>query len=166
MGFLLALAKTRGRLGRVLRGLVGGRLDDDAAAVLYDALQAAKARGVEVVIADTAGRMHTRFHLMEELGKLRRVVGKMLGEHPVQTVLVLDASGGQYGLFQARAFLEGAACNRIILTKLDGTSKGGFVLAITAETKLPVSYVGTGEDLGDLEPFDPNQFARALVGLD
>ena len=138
----------------------------DAAAVLYDALEAAKARRMDAVIADTAGRMHTRDHLMRELGKLRRVVEKSLGAHPVGTALVLDAGGGQNGILQARAFLEGAGCDRIVLTKLDGTSRGGFLLAVAAETGLPVSHVGTGERLEDLEPFDPTRFARALVGLD
>jgi len=138
----------------------------DAAAVLFDALEAAKARRMDAVIADTAGRMHTRDHLMRELGKLRRVVEKSLGAHPVGTALVLDAGGGQNGILQARAFLEGAGCDRIVLTKLDGTSRGGFLLAVAAETGLPVSHVGTGERLEDLEPFDPTRFARALVGLD
>jgi fused signal recognition particle receptor len=138
----------------------------DAAAVLFDAVRTAGARSFEAVIADTAGRMHTAERLMRELGKLRRVVEKALGEHPVHTALVLDASGGQNGVHQARAFLDGAGCDRIVLTKLDGTSKGGFVLAVAAETGLPVSHVGTGEGLDDLEPFDPVKFARALVGLD
>jgi len=138
----------------------------DAAAVLYDALEAAKARRMDAVITDTAGRMHTRDHLMRELAKLRRVVEKSLGDHPVGTALVLDAGGGQNGVLQARAFLDGAGCDRIVLTKLDGTSKGGFILAVAAETGLPVSDVGTGERLEDLEPFEPTKFARALVGLD
>ncbi|MCX7021078.1 MAG: signal recognition particle-docking protein FtsY [bacterium] len=138
----------------------------DPGAVLYDALEAAKARRMDAVIADTAGRMHTRDHLMRELGKLRRVVEKSLGEHPVGTALVLDAGGGQNGVLQARAFLDGAGCDRIVLTKLDGTSRGGFLLAVAAETGLPISHVGTGERLEDLEPFDPMKFARALVGLD
>jgi fused signal recognition particle receptor len=138
----------------------------DAAAVLFDALEAARARRMDAVIADTAGRMHTRDHLMRELAKLRRVVARSLGEHPVGAALVLDAGGGQNGVLQAQAFLDGAGCDRVVLTKLDGTSRGGFLLAVAAETGLPVSHVGTGEGLGDLEPFDPVNFSRALVGLD
>lgn len=139
----------------------------DAAAVLYDALEAARSRGVELVIADTAGRLHSKSRLMDELSKLVRVVDKALGPgHPRRCALVLDAAGGQNGLSQARAFLEIGLADEVILTKLDGSSRGGAVLAVGAETGLPVSWIGTGEALDDLEPFDAARFAAALTAVD
>jgi fused signal recognition particle receptor len=139
----------------------------DAAAVLYDALEAARARGVDLVIADTAGRLHSKKRLMEELTKLRRVVGKALEpDHPSRGVLVIDGACGQNGLEQARAFLELDLADELILTKLDGSARGGVVVAVCAETRLPVRWIGTGEALEDLEPFDNQRFAAALVAVE
>lgn len=138
----------------------------DAGAVLFDALEAARAREVDLVIADTAGRLHNKNHLMAELDKLRRVVSKVLGEeHPRRSALVLDAVSGQNGLHQARAFLDAGQPGEVILTKLDGSGRGGIVLAISAETNLPISWIGTGEGITDLEPFDRAAFSRALLGI-
>ncbi len=137
----------------------------DAAAVLFDALEAARSRDVDLVIADTAGRLHAKRRLMDELAKLGRVVGKALGhEHPFRSALVLDAANGQNGLQQARAFLDIGMADEVILTKLDGSAKGGVVLAVGAQTGLPVTWIGTGEGPDDLEPFQPQRFAAALVG--
>jgi len=139
----------------------------DAGAVLFDALEAARAREIDLVIADTAGRLHNKSHLMAELNKLRRVAGKVLGEeHPQRSALVLDAVSGQNGLHQARAFLDAGQPGEVILTKLDGSARGGIVLAIVAETGLPISWIGTGEGIDDLEPFDRATFSHALLGLD
>lgn len=135
----------------------------DAAAVVFDAIAAAQARGAEVVLVDTAGRLHTQVNLMEELKKLKRVAEAQAGPEAVRTLLIIDATTGQNGLVQARVFHEALQVDGIILTKLDGTAKGGIAVAIEEELDLPILMVGTGEHLEDLEPFDPVRFVEALV---
>jgi len=135
----------------------------DPAAVAFDGVRAAKARGADVLIVDTAGRLHTKRNLMEELGKIRRVLEREAGE-PNEVLLVLDATTGQNGIAQARAFTEAAGVTGIALTKLDGTAKGGIVIACQQELGLPVKLVGLGEGLNDLAPFDPEAFVDALIG--
>ena len=134
----------------------------DPSAVLFDALTAAKARQFDVVIADTAGRMHTKVNLMAELEKMRRTSQRIIPGAPQEVLLVLDATTGQNGLQQARQFTERAGVTGVVLTKLDGTAKGGVVLAIARELKLPIRYVGVGEQKEDLLPFDPEQFIESL----
>ena len=134
----------------------------DPAAVVYDAVCAAKARGIDVVIVDTAGRLHNKQNLMNELSKMRRVISRELPNADVETLMVLDATTGQNGLIQAEQFLETAGLTGIILTKLDGTAKGGIVFAIANKLGLPVKYVGVGEQIDDLIPFDPKTFVEAL----
>ena len=136
----------------------------DPSAVLYDALSAAKARRAEILYVDTAGRLHTKKNLMEELAKMRRVAAREVSGAPHQTLLVLDATTGGNGLAQARKFVEAAGVTGVILTKLDGSARGGIVLAIYRELTLPVLYVGVGEALDDLVPFDPRDYAQALLG--
>lgn len=136
----------------------------DPSAALYDALTAAKSRGTDVLIADTAGRLHTKTDLMKELDKMRRTAEKLVPGAPHQTFLVMDATTGQNGLQQARLFTEAARVSGIVLTKLDGTAKGGIVLAIATELKLPVLYAGIGERIDDLIPFDSAAFIDSLVG--
>lgn len=135
----------------------------DPAAVVYDALQAARARRAGAVIIDTAGRLQTKVPLMEELKKIRRVIEKADGRAPDETLLVLDATTGQNGLSQARHFAEAVGLTGIVLAKLDGTAKGGIVFAIADQLKIPIKFVGTGEKLDDLAPFDPRQFVAALL---
>lgn len=134
----------------------------DPAAVVYDAINAAKARGTDVVIIDTAGRLHNKQNLMNELAKIRRVIDRELPEADIETLMVLDATTGQNGLIQAKQFLETSGLTGIVLTKLDGTAKGGIVYAIANELKLPVKYVGVGEGADDLIPFDAKTFTEAL----
>lgn len=134
----------------------------DPAAVVYDGLCAAKARGSDVVIIDTAGRLHNKQNLMNELNKIRRIIDRELPEADVETLMVLDATTGQNGLIQAKQFLETSGLTGIVLTKLDGTAKGGIVFAIASELGLPVKYVGVGEGMDDLVPFDPTTFVEAL----
>lgn len=134
----------------------------DPAAVVFDGISAAKARGCDVVIIDTAGRLHNKANLMNELAKIRRIVDRELPEADVETLMVLDATTGQNGLIQAKQFLETAGITGIVLTKLDGTAKGGIVFAIANELSLPVKYVGVGEGMDDLIPFDPENFVTAL----
>ena len=134
----------------------------DPAAVVYDGLCAAKARGSDVVIIDTAGRLHNKQNLMNELNKIRRIIDRELPEADVETLMVLDATTGQNGLIQAKQFLETSGLTGIVLTKLDGTAKGGIVFAIASELGLPVKYVGVGEGMDDLIPFDPTTFVEAL----
>jgi fused signal recognition particle receptor len=143
---------------------VGSTKGADPAAVAFDAVAAAQSRGRDVVLVDTAGRLHTQTNLMEELGKVRRVVSGRLEGAPHETLLVLDATTGQNGLQQARLFNEAVDVTGVALTKLDGTAKGGIVLPIAVELGLPVKLIGVGEALEDLQPFDPQDFARALVG--
>ncbi len=135
----------------------------DPAAVAFDSVQAARARGADVVIVDTAGRLHTKTNLMEEIKKVRRVVQRLDESAPHLTILVLDATTGQNGLSQARGFTEAVKCDGIFLAKLDGTAKGGIVFAIQQELGLPVLFIGTGEGVEDLSPFDPDQFIGALL---
>ena len=134
----------------------------DPAAVVYDGLSAAKARGTDVVIIDTAGRLHNKQNLMNELAKIRRIISRELPEADVETLMVLDATTGQNGLIQAKQFLDTAGITGIVLTKLDGTAKGGIVFAIADELKLPVKFVGVGEGMDDLIPCDRNNFVTAL----
>ncbi len=134
----------------------------DPAAVVYDAVCAAKARGTDVVIVDTAGRLHNKQNLMNELAKIRRVIDRELPEADVETLMVLDATTGQNGLIQAKQFLETAGLTGIVLSKLDGTAKGGIVFAIANECALPVKFVGVGEKIDDLVPFDAKSFVEAL----
>ncbi len=134
----------------------------DPAAVVYDAMQAAKARGKDVAIIDTAGRLHTKVNLMEELRKIRRVIRKVLPEAPHETLLVLDATIGQNAISQAKQFIEAVDVNGIVLTKLDGTAKGGAIIGISHTLKLPVRYIGVGEQMDDLQPFDAAQFVEGL----
>ena len=134
----------------------------DPGAVLFDALQAAKARSIDVVICDTAGRLHNKQNLMNELAKLRKIIDRELPEAGRETLLVLDATTGQNGLIQARSFKETAGLTGIVLTKLDGTAKGGIVIAIARELGVPVKFVGVGEGIDDLKPFDPQEFVNDL----
>ena len=134
----------------------------DPAAVVYDGLCAAKARGCDIVLIDTAGRLHNKANLMNELGKIRRIIDRELPEADVETLMVLDATTGQNGLLQAKQFLDTAGLTGIILTKLDGTAKGGIVFAIAKELNLPVKYVGVGEGIDDLIPFNAENFVTAL----
>jgi fused signal recognition particle receptor len=143
----------------IVRGNPGG----DPGAVIFDAIAAAEARGADVVIADTAGRLHTHGNLMEELAKVRRVAAKRLDGAPHETLIVIDATTGQNGLRQARAFAEAVDVSGVVLTKLDGTAKGGIALAIATDLGIPVKLIGVGEALDDLRPFDAEQFAHALL---
>jgi len=142
----------------VIKTKAGG----DPSAVLYDALQAATARNSDYVIVDTAGRLHTKTNLMSELEKMRRTAQRIVPGAPHETLLVMDATTGQNGLQQARLFTQSAGVTGIVLTKLDGTAKGGVVVAITRELGVPVRYVGVGEKAGDLLPFDPREFVDSL----
>ena len=135
----------------------------DPGAVLFDALQAAKARNVDVVLCDTAGRLHNKQNLMNELAKLRKIIDREVPDAAKETLLVLDATTGQNGLIQARQFKETAGLTGIILTKLDGTAKGGIVVAIAQVLQVPVKCVGVGEGIGDLRPFDAREFTRELL---
>jgi fused signal recognition particle receptor len=144
----------------IVRGSPGG----DPGAVVFDAISAAESRGIDVVIADTAGRLHTHTNLMEELAKMRRVAEKRLDGAPHESLIVIDATTGQNGLRQAQAFAQSVDLTGVVLTKLDGTAKGGIALAIASELDLPVKLIGVGEGLEDLRPFDPREFAAALLG--
>ncbi len=135
----------------------------DPGAVLFDALQAAKARGADVVLCDTAGRLHNKQNLMNELAKLRKIIDRECPDSSCETLLVLDATTGQNGLIQARTFKETAGLTGIILTKLDGTAKGGIVVAIAQELNVPVKFVGVGEGIDDLKPFDAKEFVQDMI---
>lgn len=137
----------------------------DPAAVAYDALQAAKTRGADLVIMDTAGRLHNKVNLMEELRKVKRVIEREVPGAPHEVLLVLDATTGQNALQQAKLFQEVAGVTGIVLTKLDGTAKGGVVLGIQGEIEIPVKWIGVGEGMEDLRPFNPQDFAEALFDL-
>ncbi len=145
----------------VIRHQVGA----DPAAVVFDAAQAAAARQADVLIVDTAGRLHTKVNLMEELKKVSRVVSRALPDAPVERLLVLDATTGQNGLAQARHFHDAVGLTGLVLTKLDGTAKGGIVVAVAHALRVPITFIGTGEGADDLQPFDPAAFARALLGV-
>jgi fused signal recognition particle receptor len=154
------LAEWAERAGsQIVRGSEGG----DPGAVAFDAIAAAEARGAEVVICDTAGRLHTKGNLMEELAKVRRVISKQLPEAPHETLVVIDATTGQNGVRQAQEFSRTVDVTGAVLTKLDGSAKGGVALAIASELGIPVKLIGIGESLEDLRPFDAEQFARALL---
>jgi len=144
----------------IVKGAEGG----DPGAVAYDGLAAAEARGADVLICDTAGRLHTHSDLMAELGKVRRVISERLTGAPQETLVVIDATTGQNGVRQAKEFADAVEVTGVILTKLDGSSKGGVAIAIAAELGIPVKLVGIGESLEDLRPFDALEFSRALVG--
>ena len=143
--------------------IVSGKPEGDPAAVVFDAVQAAAARGNTTVIADTAGRLHTKTHLMDELGKIVRVTGRARAGAPDEVLLVLDGTAGQNAILQARQFTETAQVTGIVITKLDGTAKGGAVFAIADELKLPVKFLGVGEKAGDLIPMEPGAFVDALL---
>jgi fused signal recognition particle receptor len=169
---LLAGADTfRAAAGEQLEGwaeragceIVTGAPGSDPGAVAFDAIAQARARGIDVVIVDTAGRLHTQDDLMGELAKVRRVIARQLEGAPHETLLTLDATTGQNGLRQARMFAETAEVSGVVLTKLDGTARGGIALAIARELDLPVKLIGVGETVEDLRPFDPEEFARALI---
>ncbi len=136
----------------------------DPSAVSYDTLQAAISRNADVVLIDTAGRLHNKQHLMQELEKMTRVMRKLIPDAPHEVLLALDATTGQNALQQAKEFSKVAPITGLILTKLDGTAKGGVVIALANEMKIPVKYIGVGEAIDDLQPFDPNEFAKALFG--
>jgi len=134
----------------------------DPAAVVYDAVAAAKARGIDVVLVDTAGRLHTKSNLMQELEKMKRTAGKLVAGAPHDILLVMDATTGQNGLNQAREFTGHVGVTGIVLTKLDGTAKGGIVVAIARELGLPIRFVGVGEKIDDLVPFDAKAFVDSM----
>lgn len=142
--------------------IVKHKTGSDPAAVAYDACEAAKARGIDVLIVDTAGRLHTQDHLMRELGKIRDVVGKRIDGAPHETILVLDATTGQNAVRQAQEFGKVVPVSGLFLAKLDGSAKGGVVMAIRDQLKLPVKFIGLGETPADIETFDPNRFVTAL----
>jgi fused signal recognition particle receptor len=155
------LAEWADRAGtQIVRGTEGG----DPGAVAFDAVAAAEARSADVVICDTAGRLHTHGNLMEELAKVRRVIGKQIPDAPHETLIVIDATTGQNGVRQAQEFANSVEVTGAVLTKLDGSAKGGVALAIASELGIPVKLIGIGESLEDLRPFDAEQFARALIG--
>jgi fused signal recognition particle receptor len=147
---------------RVGVDVVKHRSGADPSAVVYDGMQAAKNRGIDGVLIDTAGRLHTKTHLIEEIKKVRRVISREVAGAPHETLLVLDATTGQNGLQQARVFKEATDINGIVLTKLDGTAKGGVIISIQEELGVPVRYIGVGEDVEDLQPFDATRFVEAL----
>lgn len=134
----------------------------DPAAVVYDAISAAKARGTDIIIADTAGRLHNKKYLMDELGKITRIIDRELPDADKEFLIVLDATTGQNAVNQAREFKNSAGITGIVLTKLDGTAKGGVVLSVKEELGVPVKYIGVGEQIDDLQPFDADSFAKAL----
>jgi fused signal recognition particle receptor len=143
--------------------LVAQEQGANPSAVVFDGIKAARARDVDVVLVDTAGRLHTRSNLMEELRKLRRVIAREIPGAPHETLLVLDATTGQNAVAQARTFAEALDVTGLVLTKLDGTARGGVAIAVANETKLPLRYIGIGEGVDDLRPFDAPQFAAALL---
>lgn len=142
----------------IIRSLEGA----DPASVAHDAAAAARARGVDILLVDTAGRLHTKTHLMEELKKIRRVVEKAAPDARILSKLIIDGNTGQNAVTQARVFTEAVGCDGIIITKLDGTAKGGVVIAVSQELGAPVEFIGLGEGIDDLQPFEPKAFAEAL----
>ena len=146
--------------------LIKQRPNADPAAVVFDAIQAAKAGKGRILIVDTAGRLHTKLNLMEELKKMKRIVARELPGGPQEVLLVVDATTGQNGLVQAKMFKEEVGVTGIVLTKLDGTAKGGIVIRIAKELNIPIRYIGVGEGLEDLQPFDGNAFVEALFGAE
>jgi fused signal recognition particle receptor len=175
LSVLLAAADTfRAAAGEQLEGwaeragceIVRGAERSDPGAVAFEAIARARSEGVDVVIVDTAGRLHTQEDLMGELAKVRRVIARQLEGAPHEVLLTIDATTGQNGLRQARMFGESAGVTGVVLTKLDGTARGGIALAIARELSLPVKLIGVGETVEDLRPFDPGDFARALIAVD
>lgn len=153
------LAIWAGRVGvDIVKGIPGG----DAAAVGFDAIAAAQARGLDTVIIDTAGRLHTKEHLMRELEKMRRVMQKRLPDAPHEVWLIIDATAGQNAIQQAKVFKEAMGVTGLVVTKLDGTAKGGAVISVRRELGLPVRFIGVGEGMDDLQPFDPDAFVEAI----
>ncbi len=150
--------------GRAGCDIVKAETGQDSAAVVFDALAAAESRGTDVVLIDTAGRLHNRRDLMEELSKVRRVIDKKIGRGPSETLIVVDSTTGQNGLRQAKVFSEAVEVTGVALTKLDGTAKGGIALAIAGELGIPVKLIGVGEGIEDLRPFDAHEFSSALIG--
>lgn len=148
--------------GRLGVDVIAHRAGGDPAAIAYDALEAARARGMDVVIVDTAGRLHTKQNLMEEMKKISRVLSRLDPQAPHETILVMDATTGQNGLAQARSFTEAMGCTGVFLSKLDGTAKGGTVVSIVQELRLPVLFIGTGEGMEDMAPFHPAEFVEEL----
>ena len=148
--------------GRAGVDLIRAREGADPAAVVFDGIASGKARGRDPILVDTAGRLHTKVNLMSELDKIRRVAAREVTGAPHEVLLVLDATVGQNGLSQAREFMNAAGVNGVVLTKLDGTAKGGIAVAIACELKLPIRYVGVGESIDDLVPFDVNEYVDAL----
>jgi fused signal recognition particle receptor len=142
--------------------LIKHRAGSDPSAVVYDGMQAAKSRAIDVLLIDTAGRLHTKVHLVEELKKIHRVISREQPGAPHETLLVLDATTGQNGLQQAKVFKEATDIDGIVLTKLDGTAKGGVIISIQEELGVPVRYIGIGEDVDDLQPFEAERFVEAL----
>ena len=147
---------------RVGVDVIAHRAGGDPAAIAYDALEAARARGMDAVIVDTAGRLHTKQNLMEEMKKISRVLSRLDPQAPHETILVMDATTGQNGVIQARSFTEAMGCTGVFLSKLDGTAKGGTVVAIVQELGLPVLFIGTGEGMDDMAPFHPAEFVEEL----
>jgi fused signal recognition particle receptor len=146
--------------------VIAHKPDSDPAAVVYDAIMAAKAAGDDAIIVDTAGRLHTKSNLMEELSKIARIVKREIPEGPAEVFIVLDAVMGQNGFIQAETFNKAIPATGVVLTKFDNTSKGGMVMAIAEKLALPVRYVGLGEGMDDLGPFDPKAFAESLLSMD
>ena len=146
--------------------LIGGQEGADPASIVYDAVAAAKARNADVLICDTAGRLHNKKNLMEELRKIYRILEREYPEAYLETLVVLDGTTGQNALAQAKQFAEVANVNGIILTKLDGTAKGGIAVAIQSELDIPVKYIGVGETIDDLQKFDADAFVNALFDID
>jgi fused signal recognition particle receptor len=158
-----AVEQLEGWAQRAGAEIVRGPEGADPGAVAFEAIAAARARGIDVAIIDTAGRLHTQDDLMAELGKVRRVIARQLQGAPHETLLTIDATTGQNGLRQARLFAQAAQVSGVVLTKLDGTARGGIALAIASDLQLPVKLIGLGESVQDLRPFDPGEFARALI---
>ena len=142
--------------------VVEGKLGGDPASVMFDAARKAKEQKVDILICDTAGRLQTKVNLMNELSKVRRVLGKEIPDAPHEVLLVIDATTGQNGVFQAKAFAEATGVNGIVLTKMDGTSKGGIIIAIKSTLGIPVKFIGLGEKMEDLEEFDLDQYLNGL----
>ena len=150
--------------GRIGVDVIKHTEGSDPAAVVYDALKSAKSKEADVLIIDTAGRLHTKFNLMEELKKINRIVEREITGAPHETLLVLDATTGQHAINQAKLFSQATPLTGVVLTKLDGTAKGGVVVAIKSELEIPVKWIGIGEGVNDLRPFDPEEFSKALFG--
>ena len=146
--------------------MIGGQEGADPASIVYDAVQSAKAKNADILLCDTAGRLHNKKNLMEELKKIYRVIEREYPEAYLETLVVLDGTTGQNAMAQAKQFQEAAHITGIVLTKLDGTAKGGIAVAIQSEMGIPVKYIGVGETIDDLEKFDPDQFVQALFSTE